>query len=238
MKKTIALVSMLLFSNIIFGQFGQINPNSLQVPKVNGTNSVISPTQGMVVFNTIDQSLYYRNAGGWVNLSNSVVANPTAPNVYYKITDSTNPIPGEITTGPAIHIGETQALTFNYGGVTNTNIGTGGASVGRVVVSPATFSKLRGSSSIPLWKLISTGSNIDTIEFKYYNSSDVLYYSVKFTNAFLTQITNSAPDQQGGYNTLENLSIVFQKIGWKDYTTTPNPVGTFDVTTNTFSSTY
>ena len=239
MKKNVLLLFVFVSMNSVFAQNGQITPNAIKVPTANGTQSVASPSQGMVVYNQPDQSLYYRNSAEWVNLNSVAAATPNAPNIYYTIT-STNPvIAGEITTGT--HAGQSKVLSLNYAISVATTIGSssGGAGAAKPVVAPLTFTKLRGISSLGFLEKMTRGGNIATIEFKYYDANDVLYYSVKLTTAFITKIDNSAPDSPGGFGSMETISMVSLAIGWKNYIpATPVSQGTYNPTTNVFTTTY
>ena len=99
MKKIALLLA--LFSNLtLYAQNAQIFPNSVQIPNVNGTNAVVNPVQGMVVYNLQDQNLYYRKSSQWINLTNTIATVSTATSIYYTITNTNvnYSFGGEITT--------------------------------------------------------------------------------------------------------------------------------------------
>jgi type VI protein secretion system component Hcp len=233
MKKVAFLLIMFVSALSSYGQAAQLSPGSIQIPQVSGTNSVANPTNGMLIYNISDQSLYYRKESEWVKINNtlnSTVASTT--NIYYKITTSgSNPaVPGEITTGP--HTGQTKINYLDYD-LSSTVEATGaGAGSGKTIVSPVTISRPRGPNSIPFLRAIATGKSFDTIEFLFYNDSDQLFYSIKLTAVFVKKIGKSEFDGS------ETDSFIFQKIGWKDYSQSPAVVGTFDLVAYTFTSTY
>lgn len=220
-----------------FAQSGQINPTSIQIPNVNGINNVSTPASGMVIYNTQDQNLYLRNKADWVNLNKNAASTATAPSIYYTITPS-SAIPAEISSG--VHAGETQALSLENSATLFISTAGGGGGVGKVSYDSLVFTKIRGLSSISMWKALSTGIHLATAEFKFYDASDVVYYSIKLSDCIVIRIKNSAPELPGGFNAIETIALKpADKISWKDYTVTPTPtVGTFSIKTNTWTATY
>ncbi|HEY1054102.1 MAG TPA: type VI secretion system tube protein Hcp [Emticicia sp.] len=231
MKKLAILLLMFVSGLHTFGQAAQLSPNSIQIPQVNGTNSVANPANGMLIYNLSDHSLYYRKQSEWVkinNNTNNVVANPT---IYYTITSSGNApaVPGEITSG--IHAGQTKVDYVDYNFTLNYDpTNAGGAGSGKAVISPVKISKPRGANSIPFFKVLTKGLHFDTMEFLFYDASDQLYYSVKLSSVFVSKIEKSELE---GVDTIELKSL---KMGWKDYPR--NVFGTFDITMNSFTDTY
>lgn len=231
MKKVAILLLMLTSGLSTFGQAAQLSPNSIQIPQVNGTNSVANPANGMLIYNLSDHSLYYRKQSEWVKINNNTNNVVTNPIIYYTITTSGNtpPVPGEITTGN--HIGQTRVDFVDYDFTLNydpTSAGGGGS--GKAIISPVKISKPRGPNSIPFFKMLAKGMHFDTMEFLFYNTNDQLYYSVKLSTVFVTKIEKSELE---GVDTIELKSL---KMGWKDYS--GNVVGTFDITLNSFTDTY
>lgn len=228
MKKVAILLLMLVSGLSTFGQASQLAPNSIQIPQVNGTNSVQSPANGMLIYNLSDHSLYYRKQSEWVKINNNVNNVASNPVIYYTIT-ATPAIPGEITTG--IHAGQTKVdfvdydLTLNYDP-------TGGAGSGKAIISPVRISKPRGPNSIPFFKTLAKGTHFDTMEFLFYDTNDLLYYSIKLSIVFVNKIEKS--ELEG----VDSIELKGKKIGWKDFTKNPAVVGTFDTTLNSFTDTY
>ena len=235
--KTFILHSIILLCAFsAFAQSGQINSTSIQIPNVNGISNVPTPASGMVIYNTQDQNLYLRNKADWVNLNNNSASTATAPNIYYTITPS-SAIPAEISLG--IHAGETRALSLENSATLFISTATGGGSTGKASYDSLVFTKIRGMSSISMWKALSTGIHLTTAEFKFYDASDVLYYSIKLTDCIIVRIKNSAPELPGGFNAFETIALKpADKISWKDYTTVPATVGTFSIKANTWTATY
>ena len=234
--KTFILHSIILLCAFnAFAQSGQINPTSIQIPNVKGISNVPTPTSGMVIYNTQDQNLYLRNKADWVNLNNNNASTATAPSIYYTITPS-SAIPAEISSG--IHTGETRALSL-VNSATLFISTAGGAGAGKVSYDSLVFAKIRGISSILIWKALSTGIHLASVEFKFYDASDVIYYSIKLTDCIVVRIINSAPELPGGFNAFETIALKpADKISWKDYITVPATVGTFSIKTNTWTATY
>ena len=90
-------------------------------------------------------------------------------------------------------------------------------------------------NTFSFWRALTQGIVFPSIEFKYYDSNDVLYFSVKLTNFTVSQVGNSAPDSIGGFGSIDNISIIFQSIGWKDYSVVPNMSATYTISSHVYT---
>jgi type VI protein secretion system component Hcp len=228
--KNLAVLFLMCISGLsAFGQASQLSPNSIQIPQVSGTNSIANPANGMLIYNLSDHSLYFRKENEWVKINNTTNNVTGTPVIYY--TTTSNPaIPGEITNGT--HAGQTKVNYLDYDLTLNYDPATGGTGSGKAILSSINFSKSRGPNSIPFFKTLATGTHFDTMEFLFYDTNDVLYYSIKLSVVFINKIQKSELE---GVDTIELKCV---KIGWKDYTTNPAVIASFDAKMNIFSATY
>lgn len=230
MKKVAVLLLMFISGLGVFGQASTLLPNSIQLPQVNGTSSVDSAKNGMLIYNTPDQSLYYRKASEWAKISNttnnSVVSTTT---IYYKVISNPS-IPGEITQGP--HNGQTLIKSLDYTAESQISIMQGGVNQSAVNPSPVTFTKSRGPNFLSFMRNMVTKMPMTSVEFLFYNETDQLYFSIKLTSVFVERIDKLESDDT------EKISLFYTKIGWRDSSGAPTIQGTFDAAANTWSSTY
>jgi hypothetical protein len=130
MKKIILL---LFISSLVYGQSTEILPGSV-LPKMTTIQrtGMVSPMNGMLVFDTNTQSYWYRNSGTWVQLGSSTISGTTNRVPKYTsgstlgnslLFDNGSSV-GINTTSPnngLLHINE----VGSYGGIHITNPATG-----------------------------------------------------------------------------------------------------------------
>lgn len=229
--KKVSIILLLFVSGLqAIGQSAQILPNSIQLPQVNGTSSVDSAKNGMIVFNTPDQSLYYRKENEWAKLNNAInntVAAPTTK-IYYKIT-ATPTVAGEITEGN--HAGQTEIKYLDYNSTADFSA-TGTNPPGRTVPSMLTFLKSRGLNFHAFMRTMVTGNHFTSLEFFFYDETDHIISSIKLSDVFVVKVQRVEPEGA------ESISLVYLKIGWRDFVPSQAVSGTFDVKLNSWNAVY
>ncbi len=120
------------------------------------------------------------------------------------------------------HKDELVGLAYNYEVMSPTSVGRGGTGLptGKRQHSPITITKEWGASSPQLFQALVTNEVLKSVVMNFYhvdpNGQDVLFYTVKLTNAYVSKIRsyvdfNSVSDFTG-MNELEEVSFTFQKI--------------------------
>ncbi len=228
MKKVAVFLLMFISGLSASGQSSVMLPNTILLPQANGVESIDSAKVGMLMYNTVDQSLYYRRENEWIKLSNTInnaVTEPTQK-IYYTATASPA-INGEITEGH--HAGQTAIKFLDYNNFVNYS--TSGTP-GEKTLSPITFLKARGLNDFLFMRAFLIGASITSMEFLFYDETDRLVFSIKISGVFVVKIQRAEPDGA------ESISVIYKKIAWKDSSVTPSVSGSFDITTNTYNFTY
>lgn len=234
MKKSILLSFIYWICQTTFAQSASLNPTSIQFPNVASLNQVLSPTSGMMVYNTTDKNLYLRNDQNWVKINNSALS--ALPTIYYTITPGTNVPPPEITSG--VHAGQTRILSLDEN-ISNAGVivGGGGGSA-KSILGPIVITKYHGPSTILFKRAVVLGTYFPTIEFFFYNSDDVLYYSMKLSNFAVRYVGDVFQEQNLLLNNIQTIHFEPSTIAWKDFRTSPATTGSWNISAGTWSTTY
>jgi type VI secretion system secreted protein Hcp len=150
--------------------------------------------------------------GGWT-------AQAAADEIYVTIQgQKQGHFPGDATAKQ--HLGKIRASGFGAGVTSPRDVGTGQAS-GKRQHKPITITKALGVSSPQILNALVTNENLLSVVIEFVRPTKgggtEVYYTVKLSNAFITEISqNAAPNDaskaDGDVVVSESLAFVFQKI--------------------------
>lgn len=193
----------------------------LMFPRVD-TAAVANPSAGLMVYSQQLKAPAYYNGTKWNKLSgtNGTTAGATAAaglqapsSISYTIVDAGN---STVTSGTF-----TSIVTLSNGITQTLNIGSQstGAGAGKASFSDVTIQKAIDANSIPFINVLTIGKSVKTITFDVYYAPagvPVLYYSIKLTNAYVSNYQVGFSDQA-----MEQVSFAAEIYGYQTYISDP-----------------
>lgn len=138
--------------------------------------------------------------------------------------------------GPGTHNGETNITSYSRSYSTQFNFapnGGSGGSLGRTTNGGLTILKSYSKSSIPLKDNLWRGNNLQRVEIRFYNNSDVLYYKITLFNVFVSDIIESGEVCTGCSGVSEQVKFNFTKVEERDLLANPPIFRCWNYATNT-----
>ena len=140
--------------------------------------------------------------------------------LYLTLTDDNN----QIIKGSSSVIGREntiEVIEFDHDVEIPTDKNTGKL-VGARIHKPLSFCKEIDSSSVYLYKAVTTGQTLKTAEFKWYrineSGQEVEYFTTKLENVKVVSVEQIVPNvknsQNDDYPHLEKIKLRYEKISW------------------------
>ncbi|MCW3107588.1 MAG: hypothetical protein JWQ09_2094 [Segetibacter sp.] len=104
---------------------------------------------------------------------------------------------------------EVRALEFQINAASSWTAG-GGASVGKPNPGNLMIKKTNNNSTSSLFKDIASGKTIPEVIFEYYDASNILYYSITLTGAYVTQLYWLSPECPTCLKLEQQVGFVFK----------------------------
>jgi type VI protein secretion system component Hcp len=92
----------------------------------------------------------------------------------------------------------------------------GGVSIGKPAGGILTIKYDHNKSGDAIFRRITTGASFPEVLIEYYDATDLLYYSIKLTDAFVTQYYHLSPECPGCLKLEHQVSFVYKTVTLTD----------------------
>ena len=120
---------------------------------------------------------------------------------------------------PAPHDSEFRVNSVSSGAANATTFSsTGGLAAGKPSFSPVKVSmRFHAGSTAAFYRFLALGKRIPSVEIRFYNSSNRVFYKTVYENVFLTNLSSDAADEA-----MQQVEFNFMRVRWF---APPDPAG-------------